>query len=63
VGEQQRQAVARSHSGHAIAILVRKCHAVIPRELYAKLEPYLKEASERLEPGSAGEQGGSAEGA
>lgn len=53
LGEKQRDAICRTHSGHYISIALNHADAVMPEELHAKLDPYL----DKLEAGLEGADG------
>ncbi len=53
LGEQQKQAVFSSRSGHYIAILLDKAHGVMPAEIHDVLHPYIHKLDQNLENGSS----------
>jgi membrane protein required for colicin V production len=49
LGEKQRDAICRSHSGHYISIALNHADAVMPQEIHAKLDPYLNKLEKGLD--------------
>jgi membrane protein required for colicin V production len=48
LGETQRQKIIDSRSGHYIALLLDKSHAVMPAEVHDVLAPYIHSLDDRL---------------
>jgi membrane protein required for colicin V production len=53
LGEQQKQAVFSSRSGHYIAILLDSAHGVMPAEVHDVLHPYIHKLDQNLKNGSS----------
>lgn len=47
--EDQKQTVVRSHSGHAIAVLLHKATPIMPQEFHQLLSKYLQEPLDELD--------------
>jgi membrane protein required for colicin V production len=49
LGESQRSAIVKSHSGYCIAVFLDRARGVMPNEIHDVLRPYLDVLDERLE--------------
>jgi membrane protein required for colicin V production len=55
--QEQRQAIANSHSGHYIVALLNRAETMVPPEYHQMIVPYLDKVEERISTGNPGGQG------